>query len=85
MNRPRAWAGLLCVLLVAAPVGTATAQQRPQGEMRWALYVTLAPIWFDPGEIGGLTAFWVLYGIHDGPARRGQAESQVTTGKGRLP
>src|SRR5205085_4682511 len=36
-------------------------------EMRWALYVTLAPAWFDPGEITGgfLTPFWVLYAIHD--------------------
>ena len=35
--------------------------------MRWALYVTLAPSWFDPGEITGgfLTPFWVLYAMHD--------------------
>ena len=35
--------------------------------MRWALYVTLAPAWFDPGEITGgfLTPFWVLYAMHD--------------------
>ena len=35
--------------------------------MRWALYVTLAPAWFDPGEVAGgfLTPFWVLYAMHD--------------------
>jgi peptide/nickel transport system substrate-binding protein len=34
--------------------------------MRWALYVTLAPVWFDPGEVAGqLTPFWVLYAMHD--------------------
>src|SRR5438270_1008572 len=33
--------------------------------MRWALYVTVSPVWFDPGEFQGLTAFWVLYAIHD--------------------
>ena len=35
--------------------------------MRWALYVTLAPAWFDPGEsvVGVLTPFWVLYALHD--------------------
>ena len=34
--------------------------------MRWALYVTLSPQWFDPGEvIGQITPFWVLYAIHD--------------------
>jgi peptide/nickel transport system substrate-binding protein len=58
-------AGLLCVLLVGDPFGEATAQPKPEGEMRWALYVTLSPMWFDPGEIGGLTPFWVLYAIHD--------------------
>ncbi len=58
-------AGLLSVLLVGGPSGDAAAQAKPEGEMRWALYVTLAPTWFDPGEIGGLTPFWVLYAIHD--------------------
>ncbi len=34
--------------------------------MRWALYLTLSPQWFDPGEVTGfLTPFWVLYAIHD--------------------
>ena len=33
--------------------------------MRWALYVTMSPAWFDPGEFAGLTPFWVLYALHD--------------------
>ena len=34
--------------------------------MRWALYVTLSPAWFDPAEVVGiLTPFWVLYALHD--------------------
>src|SRR4029434_10946846 len=43
------------------------AAEKPDGEMRWALYVTLAPAWFDPGEVsaGNLTPFWVLYAMHD--------------------
>ena len=56
---------LLCALLGGGLVSTGAAQPKPQGEMRWALYVTLAPLWFDPGELGGLTSFWVLYAIHD--------------------
>src|SRR5712691_11980585 len=64
---------LSCVLLVAGVLETAFAQPKsassakPEGEMRWALYVTLAPAWFDPGEITGgfLTPFWVLYALHD--------------------
>jgi peptide/nickel transport system substrate-binding protein len=56
---------LVCVLLAGGLASTTEAQPKPQGEMRWALYVTLAPLWFDPGEMGGLTSFWVLYAIHD--------------------
>ena len=59
-----------CVLAVILVVGgglfePATSQPKPEGEMRWALYVTLSPVWFDPGEMTGLiTPFWVLYAIH---------------------
>src|SRR5207245_10332498 len=63
---------LACVLLISRFL-EATAQARPapaakpEGEMRWALYVTLAPLWFDPGEVAGfITPFWVLYALHDG-------------------
>ena len=58
--------GLLCVLLAGAPSDDAAAQAKPDGEMRWALYVTLSPAWFDAGEVVGvLTPFWVLYALHD--------------------
>jgi hypothetical protein len=66
---------MITALMVAALAGQAAAQprpaptpsERPEGEMRWALYVTLAPAWFDPGEVraGVLTPFWVLYAMHD--------------------
>jgi peptide/nickel transport system substrate-binding protein len=61
---------LVCVLLVclllAGGISAASGQAKPEGEMRWALYVTLSPVWFDPGEVvGQLTPFWVLYAIHD--------------------
>src|SRR4249920_2074413 len=60
---------LLCqflVLLCLCNPAWAQAQPKPAGEMRWALYVTLSPAWFDPGEvIGVLTPFWVLYALHD--------------------
>src|SRR5437868_5968967 len=67
MTRTRIVAlGLVVLLLVAALGSSARAQARPEGEMRWALYVTLAPAWFDPAEvIGVLTPFWVLYAMHD--------------------
>jgi peptide/nickel transport system substrate-binding protein len=54
------------LLLAGAVVDPARAQSKPEGEMRWALYVTLSPVWLDPGEVVGLiTPFWVLYAIHD--------------------
>ena len=58
--------GLVCVLLAGGLLDDANGQPKPEGEMRWALYVTLSPVWFDPGEVLGLiTPFWVLYAIHD--------------------
>ncbi len=65
------WASLalglaLCALLAGGRFDSAAAQGKPEGEMRWALYVTLSPVWFDPGEVvGQITPFWVLYAIHD--------------------
>jgi peptide/nickel transport system substrate-binding protein len=54
--------GCLAIVVTAS---SALAQTKPEGEMRWALYVTLSPQWFDPAEVTGLTSFWVLYAIHD--------------------
>ena len=56
-----AWA-----LIIGAP-GSAAAQTKPEGEMRFAVYVTVAPAWLDPGETspGFLTSFWFMYGLHD--------------------
>src|SRR5438477_1572857 len=57
---------LVCALLGAGRVEPAASRSKPEGEMRWALYVTLPPLWFDPGEVVGvITPFWVLYAIHD--------------------
>src|SRR5437764_9768232 len=57
---------LVCGIALAAPWNDARAQTKPEGEMRWALYVTIAPAWFDPAEVVGvLTPFWVMYAMHD--------------------
>jgi len=57
---------LVVALLLGAGLTPAAAQAKPEGEMRWALYVTLAPAWFDPAEVVGvLTPFWVLTAMHD--------------------
>jgi peptide/nickel transport system substrate-binding protein len=57
---------LVAALLLGAGLTPAAAQAKPEGEMRWALYVTLSPAWFDPAEVVGvLTPFWVLTAMHD--------------------
>src|SRR5437016_10149010 len=67
MSRRALVHGMLLSLLLAGGLSNpAAAQTKPEGEMRWALYVTLAPAWFDPAEVVGvLTPFWVLYAMHD--------------------
>src|SRR6266511_4923372 len=59
--------GWLSTLLAGSCAAAAAPQTKPEGEMRWALYVTISPGWFEPGEVGltGLSAFWVLYALHD--------------------
>ena len=65
LRRHLAFGLVLCAAL-ANGCNLATAQVKPEGEMRWALYVTLSPVWFDPGEVVGvLTPFWVMYALHD--------------------
>jgi peptide/nickel transport system substrate-binding protein len=65
-NLPLGCVVLLCVLLTVGVFGNAAAQSTPEGEMRWALYVTLSPLWFDPAEVTGfITPFWVMYALHD--------------------
>ena len=49
------------VLIAAVPVAAA-----PEGQMTWAIHVSLAPTWFEPAETSGIiTPFVVLYAMHD--------------------
>ena len=57
--------GLLIVAIAALPVGAA-----PEGQMTWAVTVSLAPTWFDPAETSGIITPWmVLYALHDAVAK----------------
>jgi hypothetical protein len=57
---------VLGALLTVGAVPDAAAQPKPEGELRWALYITISPNYFDPGEVvGQLTPFWFLYAMHD--------------------
>jgi peptide/nickel transport system substrate-binding protein len=60
----RILAGLVVVLalLVAVPA----VEAAPEGQLTWAVHVTLAPTWFDPAETPGIgTPFMILYALHD--------------------
>jgi peptide/nickel transport system substrate-binding protein len=69
MTRSRIALGLLLALALSLPLGAvapAAAQTKPEGEMRFAFYVTISPAWFDPGEVTGfITPFWTLWALHD--------------------
>src|SRR5438309_1257029 len=54
----------LAVLLSVANVPSAVAS--PEGQMNFALQVSLAPVWFDPAETTSTSVpFIVLYAVHD--------------------
>jgi peptide/nickel transport system substrate-binding protein len=60
--------GLFVSLLVLAllAVGPSPAAAAPEGQMTWAVHVSLAPTWFDPAETSGIiTPYMVLYALHD--------------------
>src|SRR5437868_2046195 len=38
----------------------------PQGQLNWAVHISLAPTWFDPAETSGIiTPYMMLYALHD--------------------
>src|SRR5213594_1263834 len=56
---------LTVVLILGLLVPTA-APATPEGQLTWAVHVSLAPTWFDTAETTGIiTPFLFLYAIHD--------------------
>jgi peptide/nickel transport system substrate-binding protein len=54
-------AALLLSLLASSP-----ALAAPEGQMTWAVHISLAPTFFDPAETAGIiTPFMFLYAMHD--------------------
>jgi len=67
--RARLAAALVATLLVAGLARPAAAPAA-EGEMRWALHVTLAAKWLDPAETEAFnTPYMVLYAVHDALVR----------------
>src|SRR5215831_19962354 len=53
--------------LLTSDRGIAAPAYKPEGELRYAVYVTISPAWLDPAEvaIAGITPFWFCYALHD--------------------
>src|SRR5256712_9900155 len=58
--------GLMSALLTGDR-GMAAPAYKPEGELRYAVYVTISPAWLDPAEVAtaGITPFWLCYALHD--------------------
>jgi peptide/nickel transport system substrate-binding protein len=57
---------LLLALGVVCLIGEGQAASKPEGELTYAMHVTLAPAWFDPGlNTGIISPKMVQYGLHD--------------------
>lgn len=56
----------LVAIVLALGVPFSTRAAGPEGQLTWAVHVTLAPTWFDPAETSGIiTPYMLLYAIHD--------------------
>ena len=57
---------IVALVVTLAVLGPGVATAAPEGEITWAVHVSLAPGWFDPAETTGIiTPFMFLYAIHD--------------------
>src|SRR5580765_4521292 len=70
-SRLALFGALLGAVVVTAPLLAHAQGGKPaQGEMRWALHVTLAARWLDPAETEAFsTPFMVMYALHDAMVR----------------
>jgi peptide/nickel transport system substrate-binding protein len=54
------------LVVLISIIGASAGGAAPEGQMTWAVHVSLAPTWFDPAETPGIiTPFMVLYALHD--------------------
>jgi peptide/nickel transport system substrate-binding protein len=65
MNRSALTRGVLLAVALLVTLH-APAAAAPEGQLTWAVHVSLAPSWFDPAETTGIiTPFMLLYALHD--------------------
>src|SRR3990172_5461927 len=76
---------VLFVLLLVAAVPRGGAAH--EGQLTWAVHVSLAPTWFDPAEAPGIiTPYMIFYALHDAVAKPmpGEAGAASKTLKERV-
>jgi peptide/nickel transport system substrate-binding protein len=58
---------LVAATLVVEPWRPAAAQAAaPEGQVTWAVHISLTPAWFDPAEMPGIiTPYMIFYALHD--------------------
>src|SRR5215470_9258099 len=64
------------LLIIFSGAGSAPVADAASGQMTWAVHITIAPRWLDPGDAEtAITPFIVLYALHDAlvkPMPKGQ-------------
>src|SRR5262245_36172882 len=57
---------LLIILALLGPGVAVRAGAAPEGQMVWAVHISLAPVYFEPAEAPGIvTPFMIYYALHD--------------------
>ena len=68
----------LAALGVAAGTARPARAAPPQGQLTYAVHVSLAPTWLDPAETSGIiTPFMLLYALHDAMAKGMPGQTQA--------
>ena len=63
---PRSLALAFVLSIATLPSLSGPALGAPEGQMTWAVHVSIAPLWFDPAETPGIiTPYMFLYALHD--------------------
>jgi peptide/nickel transport system substrate-binding protein len=89
--KPDRGLAITALVLLVSVLGAAPGAAAPEGQMTWAVHISLAPTCFDPAETSGIiTPFLILYALHDAmvkpmpgnPTAPGLAESWTTSPDG---
>jgi hypothetical protein len=69
---------LAAILALTSAVAARPVAAAPEGQMTWAVHISLAPTWFEPAETSGMiTPFMVLYAMHDALVKREQVLHRI--------